>query len=109
MDKTGFDLSTDYLLRSFGQVSATRLSRLVDGAVSHDQITRLLARPPEPAPQLWQKVKPLVRKVESAPGVIIIDASLSAKPSPDKSDLSGWHGDHAKNHPVKGSNFLTAL
>ena len=109
MDKTRFDLYTDYLLSSFGQGSATRLSRLVDGAVSHDQITRMLARPPQPSPQLWQKVKPLVRKVESAQGVIIIDDSLSEKPSTDESDLICWHWDHAKNHTVKGINFLTAL
>ena len=30
------DLYSDYLISSFGQTSATGLSRLTDGAVSHD-------------------------------------------------------------------------
>lgn len=109
MDKTLFDLYTDYLLSSFGQVSATTLSRLVDGAVSHDQITRMLARTPQHSPQLWQKVKPLVRQVQSADGVIVIDDSISEKPYTDENELICWHWDHAHHRTVKGINFLTAL
>lgn len=37
------DLYTDYLLSSFGQATATGLSRALDGAVSHDKIPRLLS------------------------------------------------------------------
>ena len=37
------DLYTDYLLSSFGQTTATGLSKALDGAVSHDKITRLLS------------------------------------------------------------------
>ena len=108
MEKTLFDLYTEYLLVSFGQVSATVLSRMLDGAVSHDQITRMLARPPPHSPQLWQKVKPLVREVESADGVIVIDDSMSEKPYTDENELICWHWDHAHNRTVKGINFLTA-
>jgi hypothetical protein len=39
-----FDLYTDYLLTSFGYTTATGLSRLLDGDVSHDQVTRFLAQ-----------------------------------------------------------------
>jgi len=34
------DLYTDYLISSTGQTSATGLSRLFDGQLSHDQVTR---------------------------------------------------------------------
>lgn len=109
MDKTLFDLYTDFLLSSFGPVTATNLSRLVDGAISHDQVTRLLASEPKRSVDLWQKVKPLVRAVESPAGVIIIDDSISEKPYTDENELICWHYDHAKSQTVKGINFLTAL
>ena len=37
------DLYADYLLSSFGQVTATGLSSLLDGSVSHDKITLMLS------------------------------------------------------------------
>ena len=37
------DLYSDYLLSSFGQVTATGLSNLLDNSVSHDKITRMLS------------------------------------------------------------------
>ena len=43
MTKELLDLYSDYLLSSFGATTATGLSRLLDGAVSHDQVTRFLA------------------------------------------------------------------
>ena len=109
MDKTLFDLYTDFLLSSFGPVTATNLSRLVDGAISHDQITRLLSGEPRRSVHLWQKVKPLVRAVESPDGVIVIDDSISEKPYTDENELICWHWDHSKNRSVKGINFLTAF
>jgi hypothetical protein len=109
MDKTIFDLYTDFLLSSFGPTTATNLSRLVDGAISHDQITRLLAGEPKRSVHLWQKVKPLVRAVESPDGVIVIDDSLSEKPYTDENELICWHWNYAENRPVKGLNFLTAF
>jgi hypothetical protein len=109
MDKTLFDLYTDYLLCSFGSVTATGLSQLVDGAVSHDQITRLLAGEEKRSAHLWQKVKPLVRQVERSDGVIIIDDTVAEKPYTDENELICWHWDNAKERNVKGINFLTAL
>ena len=37
------DLYSDYLLSSFGQTTATGLARLLEGEISHDQVTRMLA------------------------------------------------------------------
>ena len=37
------DLYTDYLLSSTGPTTATGLSRLLNGALSHDHVTRWLS------------------------------------------------------------------
>jgi hypothetical protein len=44
-DKELLDIYTDYLISSLGLTTGTRLLRLLDGAISHDQIQRLLACP----------------------------------------------------------------
>ena len=61
MDKSMLNLYTDYLISLFGPTTATGLSRLVDGEVSHDQLTRFLASPAKTSADLWRIVKPLVR------------------------------------------------
>ena len=38
------DLYTDYLLSSTGPTTATGLSRLLDGTLSHDHVTRWLSQ-----------------------------------------------------------------
>jgi len=43
MKKSNLDLYTDYLLSTFGATTATGLSAMVEGDVSHDQITRFLS------------------------------------------------------------------
>jgi hypothetical protein len=47
------DLYTDYLLSSTGMTAATGLSRLLDGHLSHDQITRLLSDNEFTSKDLW--------------------------------------------------------
>jgi hypothetical protein len=108
MNKSMLDLYTDYLISSFGPTTATGLSRLVDGEVSHDQVTRFLASPAKTSADLWRMVKPLIRQVESPAGVLIFDDSIEEKPYTDENDLVCWHWDHSKERHVKGINFLTA-
>jgi hypothetical protein len=103
------DLYTDYLISSFGPTTATGLSRLLDGEVSHDQVTRFLASPAKTSADLWRMVKPLIRQVESTDGVLIFDDSIEEKPYTDENDLICWHWDHCQQRHVKGLNFLTAF
>lgn len=103
------DLYTDYLISSFGPTTATGLSRLLDGEVSHDQVTRFLASPPKTSADLWRIVKPLLRQIESPDGLLIVDDSIEEKPYTDENDLICWHWDHSKERHVKGLNFLTAF
>ena len=103
------DLYSDYLLASFGATTATGLSELLEGEISHDQVTRYLAGPKKTARDLWQTVKAVVRDVQSAAGVLIIDDSIEEKPYTDENDIVCWHYDHSKDRMLKGINFLTAL
>lgn len=103
------DLYTDYLICSFGAVTATGLSATLDGAISHDKITRMLSQPAQTSKDLWLKVKPFVREIESDDGVLIIDDSIDEKPYTDESPQICWHYDHSKDRSVKGINFISAL
>jgi hypothetical protein len=109
MDKSLLDLYTDYLISSFGQTTATGLSQLLDGQISHDAVTRFLASEPKTSADLWRVAKPLVRQVESDDAVLVLDDSIEEKPYTDENDLICWHWDHCKDRSVKGINFLTAL
>lgn len=103
------DLYADYLLASFGATTATGLSQLLEGEISHDQVTRYLAGTKKTASDLWRTVKSFVREVQSAAGVLIIDDSIEEKPYTDENDIVCWHYDHSKDRMLKGINFLTAL
>jgi hypothetical protein len=109
MNKELLDLYTDYLISSFGTTTATGLSTLLDGRVSHDQITRMLAGKKQGSAELWQLIKPQVRRMQSDEGVMIIDDSIEEKPYTDENDIVCWHYDHSKDRLVKGINFVTAL
>ena len=103
------DIYSDYLLSSLSDTTATGLARLLDGAISHDQITRFLAGEVQTSAKWWQLVKPLVRELETEVGVLIIDDSIEEKPYTDENDIVCWHYDHSKERNLKGINFLTAL
>jgi hypothetical protein len=103
------DLYSDYLLASFGATTATGLSDLLEGDISHDQVTRYLAGPQKRASDLWRTVKALVREIQSVEGVLILDDSIEEKPYTDENDIVCWHYDHSKDRMLKGINFLTAL
>ena len=103
------DLYSDYLLASFGTTTATGLSELLEGEVSHDQVTRYLAGTKKTASDLWRTVKTLVRDVQAETGVLILDDSIEEKPYTDENDIVCWHYDHSKDRMLKGINFLTVL
>jgi IS4 transposase len=109
MDKALLDIYTDYLIRSFAQTTATGLSTLLSGTISHDRITRFLAKEDFTSADLWQLVKPLARKIQSDAAVLIVDDSIQAKPDTDESALICWHWDHTVGRSVKGINRLSAL
>jgi hypothetical protein len=109
MNQTLLDLYSDYLLSSFGQTTATGLAQLLEGAVSHDQITRMLAGEMRTNKTWWKMVKPHVRNIQEEDGVMIVDDSIAEKPYTDENDIICWHYDHSKGRSVKGINFVTTL
>lgn len=109
MNRETFDLYTDYLLSSIFRRTATGLSDLLDGEISHDRVTRFLSREDYGSKELWHYVKPFVRQAESDNGVLIIDDTIEEKPYTDESDAVSWCFDHTQQRSVKGVNILTAM
>jgi hypothetical protein len=75
------DLYIDYLISSFGQTTATGLSPLPGGSISHDRITRKLSEKWKTSAELWRVVRPLIRQSEKPDGVLITDAQYFGKAS----------------------------
>jgi len=103
------DLYSDYLISAFGQTTATGLSSLLNGEISHDQLQRSLAGEEPTSADLWRIAKPHVRKIEDPEGVMIVDDSIAEKPYTDENDIICWHYDHSQPRTVKGINFVTCL
>lgn len=108
------DLYTDYLLSSTGPTTATGLSRLVDGALSHDHITRWLSSTTWGSADIWRQAKPLIRQAEAQRkdeefAVLIVDDSILEKAHTDANELICTHWDHSQQRYVKGLNFVSLL
>jgi hypothetical protein len=69
-----------------GLTTATGLSNIMDNAISHDQITRMLNKRSNDSKALWINVKPLVRQHENDDACLIFDDSISHKPHTDEND-----------------------
>ena len=109
MDKQLLETYSDYLISSFSYTTATGLSMMVEGEISHDKVTRFLSSEDFTSAELWELTKPMVKEITSKDGVIIIDDSLEEKPSTDENEIVNWHYDHSKGRTVKGINIITAL
>jgi DDE superfamily endonuclease len=107
--KAEIDLYTDYLLSTFGAATATGLSKMVEGQVSHDQVTRLLSGADYSSKDLWREVKSVVRSIEREDGVLIFDDTIQEKAWTDENDVMCWHYDHVSGRNVRGINLLNAL
>jgi hypothetical protein len=109
MQRTDLDLYTDYLLSTFDAATATGLSAMVEGEVSHDRVTRFLSGQDFTSKDLWQHVKPMVRSVENSDGVLIFVDTIQEKAWTDENELMCWHFDHVSGRSVRGINLLNAL
>ncbi len=104
------DIYTDYLICQNQHATAIGLSNLLEGEISHDQITRFLNRNDYGSKDLWQYVKTDVHKHEQVKGgVLIIDDTIEEKPYTDENEIISWHFSHAKGRCVKGVNILSSL
>ncbi len=79
------DIYTDYLISQNKYATATGLSELLSGELSHDQVRRFLHNGEYGSKELWLYVKPLVRKQENTDGgVLILDDSVEEKSYTDE-------------------------
>ena len=72
------DLYTDYLVSSTGPTTATGISQLLEGALSHDHVTRWLSSATLGSPALWRQAKPLIRQVEAQRNLTPNEATVSS-------------------------------
>ncbi|GAB4412126.1 MAG: transposase [Bacteroidia bacterium] len=100
---------SDYLLVTGKQATATGLSSMLEGELSHDQITRMLKRFRDGDNMLWRAVKPSVRRIEGVDGILVFDDTVEEKAWMEENEIISWHFDHTKGKSVKGLNQLTAL
>jgi len=109
MKKEYLELYTDYLISTSGYATATGLSAMLDGEISHDKVTRFLSEREYTSKDLWYEVKATVRKIENDEGVLIFDDTIEGKEWTDENDIICWHYDHCQGRSVKGINLLNAL
>jgi len=79
MGRDILDLYSDYLLYSNSQTTATGLSEILDGDISHDKITRFLSSEYFNEKTLWKKTKKFVRAFEDKNASIIFDDTIIEK------------------------------
>ena len=53
MDKEKLDLYTDYLISNNGYATSTGLSAMLEGDMSHDQVTRFISTRKYTSKDLW--------------------------------------------------------
>jgi hypothetical protein len=109
MNKQHLELYTDYLLNTFGYATATGLSRMGAGQLTHDQITRFLSAEEFTSKDLWTLVKPKVNEIEKEDAVLIFDDAIQEKPYTDENEVVCWRYDHTKGRAVQGFNLLNSL
>jgi hypothetical protein len=66
---------------------ATGLSAMIEGDISHDQMTRFLASKAFNSKDLWGQVKQTLRQIEQDDGCLIFDDTIQEKVWTDEKKL----------------------
>jgi DDE superfamily endonuclease len=108
MDQEMIDSYSDYLITNFGQATATSLSNVLNGELSHDSITRSLADRELTSKDYWRQVKPVIREIQDEHASLSIDDLIAEKPHSEESGVIAYYFDHTKGRSVKGINIVDA-
>lgn len=104
------DIYSDYLISQGHYATATGLAATLDGEISHDQVSRFLRADDYDSKNLWEYIKPEIRRHEQPTGgVLLLDDTISEKNYTDENAINCWHFSHAKHRHVKGINLLSCL
>jgi hypothetical protein len=76
MNRYLLELYTDYLLNAFSYITATGLSAMTGGEVSHDKVTRFFSEKQMNSRTLWRLVKPVVHELEKVAKEDEVDGAL---------------------------------
>ncbi len=109
MDRELLELYSDYLLSSFSYTTATGLSIMTEGELSHDKVTRFLNQSDFSSKELWKNIKPTIREIETEDAIVAIDDTIEEKPYTEENEIVNWYHDHAKGRAVKGIDLISAL
>lgn len=109
MERELLELYSDNLLSSFSNTTATGLSIMTEGEISHDKETRFLSSGEYTSKELWEIVKPTIREIENKDGIVAIDDTIEKKPYTEENEIVNWYHDHSKGRSVKGINIVLAL
>jgi hypothetical protein len=107
MGRDIIDLYSDYLLYSSGQTTATGLSAILEGNVSHEKITRTLSSEILDEKTLWKRVKKFVRAYEEEEACLVFDDIIIEKPYMDENEIICWHFDHNSRRSTKNGGALS--
>jgi len=77
MNKQLLEIYSDYLMSTYSYTTATGLSILSEGKISHDKVTRFLSSEEFTSARLWALLKRTVREIQREDRVIIIDNTIS--------------------------------
>lgn len=110
MNKEMLNLYTDYLISKTSHATATGLSALLNGEISHDQVSYFLRVETFGSRDLWSLNKPHVRGIQSeSEGLLLLDDTIEEKSYTDENSIVCWHYSHAKGRHVKGINVLNCM
>jgi len=90
MEKIKLELYTDYLICNSGFATATGLSAMLEGDISHDQMTRFLSSKAFTSKDLWGQVKATVRQIEQENRCLIFDDTIQEKAWADENEIMCW-------------------
>lgn len=101
--KQMLDIYSDYLIASFSQPSATGLSSLVNGEISHDQVTRFLSQEKKTTKELWLIAKSFVKRFNLSKAFLSL--MIPSKRSLRQMKMTSFAGimTIANNNPSKAS------
>ena len=108
MNREMINIYSDFLITTFGQASATNLSKALDNEISHDAITQFLSEKLLTSREYWKLVKPTIRQYESENAFIVIDDFILEKPSSEQNTVISYNFDHTINRSVMSMNIVNA-
>ncbi len=108
MNRKMIDIYSDYLITNFGQATATSLSNVLNGELSHDSITRFLTERELTSKDYWLLVKPTIREVQDENASISLDDVIVEKPHSEETGVIAYYFDHTQGRTVKGMNIVDA-